>query len=99
MSQNKVSYLGIGVLKAKHLSLGLKCGNYLWIGTNGSFLVGKKTLYLAMKYMASETVMPDTSIKIQTVDESGARNAKRSTDFLGDLTYKMLIPDNEKSMR
>ena len=52
-----------------------------------------------MKYMASETVMPDTSIKIQTVDESGARNAKRSTDFLGDLTYKMLIPDNEKSMR
>ena len=46
MSQNKVSYLGIGVLKAKHLSLGLKCGSYLWIGTNGSFLVGKKDFVL-----------------------------------------------------
>ena len=53
----------------------------------------KSNSYFAMKNMASETVMPETSIRIQTVDESGARNANRSTDFFGDFTYKMLIPE------
>ena len=45
-----------------------------------------------MKNMESETVTPETTIRSQTVEESGARNAKRSTDFFGELTYKILMP-------
>ena len=42
--------------------------------------------YFAMKNMASETVIPETTMRSQTVDESGDKKAKRSTDFFGDLT-------------
>ena len=51
-----------------------------------------------MKNMAMETVTPETAISIQTVEDSGARKANRSTDFLGDLTYKMLIPESKEPL-
>ncbi len=46
----------------------------------------KNYSYFAMKNMDSETVIPETTIRSQTVDESGDKKAKRSTDFFGDLT-------------
>ena len=51
-----------------------------------------KISYFAMKNIESETVTPETTMRSQTVEESGARNANKSTDFLGDLTYKILMP-------
>jgi hypothetical protein len=48
--------------------------------------------YFAIKNIESETVTPETTMRSQTVEESGAKNANRSTDFLGDLTYKILMP-------
>jgi hypothetical protein len=51
-----------------------------------------KISYFAMKNIDSETVTPETTMRSQTVEESGARKANRSTDFLGDLTYKILMP-------
>jgi hypothetical protein len=45
-----------------------------------------------MKNIDSETVTPETTMRSQTVEESGAKNANRSTDFFGDLTYKILMP-------
>ena len=42
--------------------------------------------YFAMKNIVRDTVIPETTIRIQTVDDKGERKANRSTDFLGDFT-------------
>ena len=48
--------------------------------------------YLAIKYITTDTPTPDRTMRIQTFVDNGDRNANRLTDFLGDFTYKILIP-------